>query len=63
MEQTHLTMIEAIRETQNGNIVVENEDTILIISPANIEYIEGDKITNIVSIHLKQGKMPVEIKV
>lgn len=63
MEQTQLTVIEAIRETQNGNIVVENEDTILIISPANIEYIEGDKITNIVSIHLKQGKMPVEIKV
>jgi hypothetical protein len=63
MEQTQLTMIEAIRETQHGNIVVENEDTILILSPANIEYIEGDKITNIVSIHLKQGKMPVEIKV
>lgn len=63
MEQTQLTVIEAIRETQNGNIVVENEDTILIISPANIEYIEGDKITNIISIHLKQGKMPVEIKV
>lgn len=63
MEQTHLTIVDAIGETQNGNIVVETEDTILIISSANIEYIEGDKITNIISIHLKQGKMPVEIKV